>query len=792
MSSTVPNSGSNPPVKCLLIANIFAPIAGGSAVVYESLCRFAPPGSMHVLASKRHYGTGEEIPGWRDFDAQAPYPIQRVDLLRPVSVEARSIAHSAYLWLTGDLPIKVLSLSAAARIVRREDIDVVCIGELSSGSWLGLALRRLFGCRVINYIHGEEITTVMPYRFFGQKRREYLHAADAIVAVSGFTRQALVDLMGVDAEKIELIHNGVDAERFQPGPKNLALIQRYGLQGKHVLLTVGRLVPRKGFDMTLRALPRIVADCPDCHYLILGEGEYRARLEEIVREEGVGRHVTFTGRVAEAELADHYRLCDLFLMPNRELSDHDTEGFGLVFLEANACGKAVIGGRAGGVVEAVRDGETGLLVDGSNPAEITEAALRLLRDHTFRETLEHNGLAYARSSSSREKAMQFHRLCSRLVVATPITASARPQFDDRRAGITSLNAKPLAAVGKSPQGETHRARRTPRIVGPIRAGLTLVSPGQRAALTILIYHRVLPQPDPLLVGITDVKLFELQIMTLMRDFSVIPLSEGVQRLRDGTLPQRAASITFDDGYSDNEFCALPILQKFGACATFFIASGYLDGGIMWNDLILQAVRATEGPILSARSLGLEDMPVGSIPEKQDAMLRLVKALKYRPFSEREAQSWRLLEDAGARPPEQLMMTSDQVLALHKAGMEIGAHTVLHPILTKLSLDEARREMVNGRAQLEAITGARVGLFAYPNGRPEMDFSADHVALVSALGFDAAVTTGWGAAQTGDDLFQLPRFTPWGTAATNFKLRLGLNILRSRLGLPSPPYWEMTN
>ncbi|MCK7579231.1 MAG: glycosyltransferase, partial [Chromatiales bacterium] len=142
----------------------------------------------------------------------------------------------------------------------------------------------------------------------------------------------------------------------------------------------------------IRALPRVLEVAPNTHYLIVGEGHYRPVLERLVDDIGVRAHVTFAGKVREEELAAYYQLCDVFVMPNREMPDGDTEGFGLVFLEANACGKPVIGGRAGGAVEAVRDGENGLLVDGWSVAEVASALSRLLTDRVLNARIAARGL----------------------------------------------------------------------------------------------------------------------------------------------------------------------------------------------------------------------------------------------------------------------------------------------------------------------------------------------------------------------------------------------------------------
>ena len=402
--------------RCLLIASIFPPIHGGSAVVYENLARFGE-GTVVVLAPYRHYQTGHVLVGWLDRDKAAPYTTYRVELLRPRQHEHGSRLHSLWSFAVTDLPLKARVLWTAARIIRRERIEVICIGELNSGSWLGPILKTLFGTKIINYIHGEEITTTTVYRFYGRSRRRHLRRADAVIAVSDFTKDALTGIMDVPPEKIEVIFNGVDNHRFTPRPKNPVLVERYGLDGKRILVSVGRLVERKGIDHVLKALPAVLQAHPDVHFVVVGDGPYRPRLEEIAREEGVEDHVTFAGSVPADTLVDHYALGDLFVMPNRRLADGDTEGFGLVFLEANACGKPVIGGRAGGAVEAIQDGVSGLLVDGWSVAEIADAITRVLGDSTLYRKLQDGGLGLAGASGWDSRARQFRALCRRLVAA---------------------------------------------------------------------------------------------------------------------------------------------------------------------------------------------------------------------------------------------------------------------------------------------------------------------------------------------------------------------------------------
>ncbi|MFD2365210.1 polysaccharide deacetylase family protein [Pseudoduganella sp. GCM10020061] len=305
-----------------------------------------------------------------------------------------------------------------------------------------------------------------------------------------------------------------------------------------------------------------------------------------------------------------------------------------------------------------------------------------------------------------------------------------------------------------------------------RALLSVVAPGGARGLSILVYHRVLPHADPLFPAIVDAERFSLQLDLLRRCFNVLPLPEALARMRTGSLPPRAACITFDDGYADNEAVALPLLRAHGLHATFFIATGFLDGGRMWNDTVIETVRRAPVDTLACDCLGLGMVPVGTPVEKRMAVDLLLGALKYRPMHERVELAARIADGSHARLPNDLMMTTAQVRSLHAAGMEIGAHTVHHPILATLRAPAARHEIACGRDALEAITGGKVGLFAYPNGKPGQDYLPEHVGMVRALGFDGAVSTAWGA---GGDAFQLPRFTPWDRSPLRFALRLAHNL-----------------
>ncbi|MDR3454006.1 MAG: polysaccharide deacetylase family protein [Rhodoferax sp.] len=301
--------------------------------------------------------------------------------------------------------------------------------------------------------------------------------------------------------------------------------------------------------------------------------------------------------------------------------------------------------------------------------------------------------------------------------------------------------------------------------------------GVRAHLSALIFHRVLPTPDPLFPDEMDARRFTEICGWLKSWFNVLPLDQAVTRLKAGTLPARAACITFDDGYADNFQMAMPILQQHRLTATFFVATGFLDGGRMWNDTIIETVRNSTKPLLDLSSLNLRQYPVTTLAEKRAAIAALIDQIKYQPVAQRISVTEQIARLAPAQLPQDLMMTSLQVKAMHQAGMQIGAHTVSHPILARLSEDQARQEISDSQIFLERLLGERVGLFAYPNGKPGEDYSPQTVGLVRSLGFDAAVSTQWGASDQDDDPLQIRRFTPWDKT----RLRFGVRMLRNLRG-----------
>lgn len=308
----------------------------------------------------------------------------------------------------------------------------------------------------------------------------------------------------------------------------------------------------------------------------------------------------------------------------------------------------------------------------------------------------------------------------------------------------------------------------------------MLSPGgARSRLSSFIFHRVLATPDPLLPGEPDAREFDLILQWIGGQFEVLPPLEACERLRSNSLPARAAIVTFDDGYRDNREIALPILQRHRMPAAFFIATGFLNGGAMFNDRVIEAVRGARVGRIDARWLGAGEIALEDDEQRRDALARLLPAVKYLPLAQRLEAVARLEEACDARSQPAPMMTDAQVLELHRAGMEIGGHTRSHPILRLLDDRDAAAEIVAGRDDLAAITGQRPALFAYPNGRPGDDFDARHCTMAKDAGFRFAFTTRGGASTAVDAPFMLRRHTPWARSALRFRAQALRNLLGRR-------------
>ena len=237
---------------------------------------------------------------------------------------------------------------------------------------LAQVAHRCFGIPYVLVAHG-----IDAWRLNSAPRQRALRKANLVLAVSHYTRDCLINEAGLDTKYVKILPNTFAQERFTIAPKSPQLLRRYGLKATTpVILTVCRLDDTegyKGYDRIIRALPEILRAVPDARYLLVGKGSDRPRIEKLIVEAGVQESVILAGFVPDEELAEHYNLCDIFAMPSQ------AEGFGIVYLEALACGKPVLAGNKDGSRDALADGELGLLVNPDDTAEVAAEIIRVLR-----------------------------------------------------------------------------------------------------------------------------------------------------------------------------------------------------------------------------------------------------------------------------------------------------------------------------------------------------------------------------------------------------------------------------
>jgi phosphatidylinositol alpha-1,6-mannosyltransferase len=338
--------------RTLLVTNDFPPRPGGIQQFVHNLAIRQPAGSVVVYAST--------CKGAEKFDAEQPFEVIREDtrMLLPTPRVARR----------------------AAALARAHHCDTVWFGAAAPLGLLAGALRERAGVRrAVALTHGHEVGwAALPGA--RQVLRRIARGNDVVTYLGEYTRVRL-DRALHGLTDLHRLAPGVDVEAYHPGVDGAPVRARHGLTGRPVIVCVSRLVPRKGQDLLIRALPAVRRRVPGSALLIVGGGPYRAALHRLAREHGVEQDVVFTGSVPWAELPGHYAAGDVYAMPcrtrNRGL---DVEGLGIVYLEASATGLPVIAGDSGGAPDAVRDGETGYVVGGRDVAALTGRLVDLLAD----------------------------------------------------------------------------------------------------------------------------------------------------------------------------------------------------------------------------------------------------------------------------------------------------------------------------------------------------------------------------------------------------------------------------
>ena len=354
--------------KSLLITLEFPPFHGGGAHYYYNVVKHLPAGQVVVLAPFSLQAAA--------FDAVQPFTIVRDRRLNKLQRPSRLKLISWWRQLR--------LLGAIRETVKHYHIELIQVGNVLPLGTLAMLLRRKLP--YLLYAHGLDI--LLPQRSRQKKRllKRIITHARYIVANSRFTRDALLNL-GASGEKIAVVYPCPHLSQTRISSEQLEQFRReHRLVGKRIILTVGRLVERKGHDQVIAALPSVLKRVPDAAYVIVGDGPYRSALQQLVRERNLGGHVTFLGRLDETGMATCLEACDVFAMPSRRIGA-DVEGFGMVYLEAALFGKPAIAGRSGGATEAVLNDLTGLTVDETDTAQVAHALINLLTNRAYADRL---------------------------------------------------------------------------------------------------------------------------------------------------------------------------------------------------------------------------------------------------------------------------------------------------------------------------------------------------------------------------------------------------------------------
>lgn len=368
----------------LFVARTFPPAIGGAETLNLERCK-AQASNAELLVLAPAMGGAEEV------DAQLPFRVHRWP-------------HSpSWPRFVQRIALVVLPILWSVRLCLRNQFEVVECSQPLPVGLAGLVTKLLLRRKLVVWALGNDVVRPARSPIGRLALRLVLYSADRIVAISEYTKVA-VDQLSVGSRRLSdrtvIIHPRPDLSRFSTKVDPTACRRRYGLDGSLVLLTVARVVKRKGIDEMIKALPIILKDVPTAKYVVVGEGPQVEEYRRLAEELGVVEETIFVGRVSDTELPVFYAMADVVvLLSNSSIDDGDVEGYGIVLCEAGASGKPVIGASVGGITDAVVHGVTGYLVDPRDTVSVAQLAVHLLSDAELRKKLGEAGRELARRAA---------------------------------------------------------------------------------------------------------------------------------------------------------------------------------------------------------------------------------------------------------------------------------------------------------------------------------------------------------------------------------------------------------
>lgn len=363
----------------LLITENFPPKAGGSGRWFWELYSRLPQGQYQILA-------GEDSSAVQ-FDNSATLDIQRGNLT------------SSEWGFVSRIGLKFYFKTAlrVRNIIKKNSITELHCGRVLPEGVVAWLLNIFTGIPYVCYVHGEDLETAQSSREQYFICGQVIKRAKTIICNSQNSADIVAKFGSQAMAKTQVLHPGVNSDIFVPKDRDDSVLAKLGWQERKVALTVGRLQARKGQDIMIQAVPDIVKEIPNFLYAIVGDGDQKEELVKLVSELNVQKYVQFLSGTSDQEMIECYQQCDLFILPNRTINQ-DIEGFGMVLVEAQACGKPVVAGDSGGTKETMLIGESGFIVDATKPNNIAELVIQIILDDEKLIDMGEKGRAYVIST----------------------------------------------------------------------------------------------------------------------------------------------------------------------------------------------------------------------------------------------------------------------------------------------------------------------------------------------------------------------------------------------------------
>jgi len=367
----------------LIVATDFKPLSGGiSEYTYHMVKALSVRGNNITILSPF-------MDGCQEFDKTCSFKVIRYD--------------ADYLYSLNKWRKYIKEFRLLSSIIREDKIDVVIGNFLCTDPYIYWLVAKILGKVSCVFIHGADIL-LHPKQIDKFKKSLILRNVDTVFCNTKFTQKKAIGL-GVCEAKTFVAYPGISPAEFEAGDKQKAslLCRKLLRENKKIIFALGRLLERKGQDTLIRAMPKVLKEIPEAICIIGGEGPYKDKLKQLAIECRVEKEVMFVGQVYEQQRQSYYEACSVFAMVNRELNNGDAEAFGMVFLEANVCYKPVIGGRSGGVPEAIMHDKTGFLVDPLNIDEVSDKIVYLLKNPNIASQLGQAGRQWVEDNFTWDK-----------------------------------------------------------------------------------------------------------------------------------------------------------------------------------------------------------------------------------------------------------------------------------------------------------------------------------------------------------------------------------------------------